>query len=48
MVSFSKTLTLKSNVLDLVYSYVCGPMDVDSLGSNKFFVIIIDDAYMKA
>ena len=43
MVSFSKTSTIKSKVLDLVYSDVCGPIEVESLGGNKFFVIFIDE-----
>ena len=47
MVSFSKTSTIKSNVLDLVYSDVCGPMEVESLGGKKFFVTFIDDASRK-
>ena len=46
-VSFSKTSTIKSNVLDLVYSDVCGPMEVESLGGKKFFITFIDDASRK-
>ena len=34
-------------MLDLVYSDVCGPMEVDSLGGNKFFVTFINDASRK-
>ena len=36
--------TRKSNVLDLVYFDVCDPIDVESLGGNKYFVTFIDDA----
>ena len=39
--------TRKPNVLDLVYSYVCDPIDVESLGCNKYFVTFIDDASRK-
>ena len=46
-VSFSNTSAKKSNLLDLVYSDVCGPMDVESLGRNKYFVTYIDDASRK-
>ena len=34
----------KPNVLDLVYSDVCGPIDVETLGGSKYFVTFIDDA----
>ena len=43
-VSFHIPSTRKPNVLDLVYSDVCGPIDVESLGGNKYFVTFIDDA----
>ncbi|KAM1487717.1 hypothetical protein ACFX2I_001756 [Malus domestica] len=43
-VSFSVPSTKKGNLLDLVYSDVCGPMEVESLGRNKYFVTYIDDA----
>ena len=43
-VSFCRSSTRKSNVLDLVYSDVCGPIKVESLGSNRYFVTFIDDA----
>ena len=43
-VSFCIPSTRKSNVLDLVYSDVCGPIGVESLGGNKYFVTFIDDA----
>lgn len=32
-----------SNLLDIVHSDVCGPMDVESLGGAKYFVTFIDD-----
>ena len=46
-VSFSKPSTKKENLLELVYSDVCGPMEVESLGRNKYFVTYIDDASRK-
>ena len=36
--------TRKPNVLDLIYSDVCGPIDVETLDGNKYFVTFIDDA----
>jgi hypothetical protein len=46
-VSFRRSSTRKSNVLDLVYSDVCGPIEVEYLGGNKYFVTFIDDASRK-
>ena len=43
-VSFNIPFTRKSNVLDLVYYDVCGLIDVETLGGNKYFVKFIDDA----
>ena len=43
-VSFSVPSTKKGNLLDFVCSDVCGPMEVESLGRNKYFVTYIDDA----
>ena len=43
-VYFSKISTIISNVLDLVYSDVCSPIEKESLDGNKFFVTFIDDA----
>ena len=43
-VSFNIPFTRKPNVLDLVYSDVCGLIDVETLGGNKYFVTFIDDA----
>ena len=37
-ISFQKNSTQKLEKLELVYSDVCGPMEVDSLGGNKYFV----------
>jgi transposase InsO family protein len=34
-------------VLDLVYSDVCGPFEVESLGDNRYFLTFIDDASRK-
>jgi len=39
--------TRKPNVLDLVDSNLYGPIDVESIGGNKYFVIFIDDASQK-
>ncbi|CAA0832257.1 Uncharacterized mitochondrial protein AtMg00710, partial [Striga hermonthica] len=38
---------LKENVLEMVYSDVCGPMEVESLGGSRYFVTFIDDASRK-
>ena len=46
-VSFQKKSTRKLEKLELVYSNVCGPMQVDSLGGNKYFVTFINDASRK-
>ena len=46
-VSFRIPSTRKPNVLDLVYSEVCDPIDVESLGGNNYFVTFIDDASRK-
>ena len=46
-VSFQKNSTRKLEKLELVYSDVCGPMEVDSLGGNKYFITFIDDASPK-
>ena len=43
-VSFNIPSTRKPNVLDRVYSDVCGPIDVETLGGNKYFVTFMDDA----
>ena len=43
-VSFNIPSTRKPNVLDLVYFDVCGPIDVKTLGGNKYFVTFINDA----
>ena len=46
-VSFNFTSTKKSELLSLVYSDVCGPLEVNSLGGNKYFLTFIDDASRK-
>lgn len=45
--SFSRKSTIRQNKLELVHSDVCGPMEVESLGGNKYFVTFIDDATRK-
>ena len=46
-VSFSSITKKKLEKLELVDSNVCGPMDVETLGGNKYFVTFIDDATRK-
>ena len=46
--SFSKDAGSKSKVvLEIIYSDVCGPNQVDSLGGNKYFATFIDDFSQK-
>lgn len=43
-VSFkSHPLSRKSYVLELVHSYLCGPMRALTFGGSLYFVIFIDD-----
>ena len=37
----------KSNHLELVYFDVCGPIEVEYLGANRYFVSSTDDASRK-
>ena len=46
-VSFSRKSTKKSEILELLYYDVCGPIEVESLGGYKYFVTFIDDASRK-
>ena len=46
-VSFSNKSTKKSEILELVYYDVCGPIEVKSIGGYKYFVTIINDASRK-
>ena len=39
--------TRKLEKLELLYSDVCGPMEVDSLGGDKYFVTFIYDTSRK-
>src|SRR3954471_15881318 len=42
--SFSKDAGHRTNAhLEVVYSDVCGPMQVDTFGGNRYFVTFIDD-----
>ncbi|GAU47720.1 hypothetical protein TSUD_285070 [Trifolium subterraneum] len=42
--SFRKYVMSKTkSTLEIVYSDVCGPMQVDSIGGNKYFVSFVDD-----
>jgi hypothetical protein len=46
--SFSKDVSSKAKaILDVVYSDVCGPIQVESIGGNKYFVSFIDDYIRK-
>ena len=40
-VSFNKILKLKENILDMVYSDVCSPMEVETPGDRRYFVTLI-------
>ena len=46
-VSFSSPLKKKSVVLERIYSDVCGPFEVESLGGNRYFATFIDEASRK-
>ena len=46
-VSFNNRSRKKLDNLELVYSDVCGPIDVETLGGNIYFVAFIDDATNK-
>ena len=37
----------KTNILELIYFDVCGPINVESLGGVSYFVAFIDDASKK-
>ena len=42
--NFSKEVKSKTKaILEVVYSDVCGPIQVESIGGNKYFVTFIDD-----
>ena len=41
---FKKFIPIKSTQkLEIIYSDVCGPIQVESLGGNRYFVTLIDD-----
>ena len=46
-VSFNTSSLRKSELLDLIHSDVCGPLEVESLGANMYFLPFIDDASRK-
>ena len=46
-VSFSKSSERNKNLVELVYSDVCGPIDVPTLGGNRYILTFIDDASRK-
>ena len=43
-VSFARKSTRRQANLELVHSDICGPIEVESNGGNKYFVTFIDDA----
>ena len=45
--SFKRKSTRRQGKLELVHSDVCGPIEVESLGGNRYFVTFIDDATRK-
>nr|XP_048325991.1 disease resistance protein At4g27190-like [Ziziphus jujuba var. spinosa] len=46
-VSFKTFSTRRSELLSLVHSDVCGPLEEKSLGGNKYFLTFIDDTSRK-
>ena len=40
---FKRSKNISRNLLDLVHSDLCGPMEVDSIAGSKYFVTFIDD-----
>ncbi|KAL4346422.1 hypothetical protein GQ457_17G024800 [Hibiscus cannabinus] len=46
-VSFNSSSTRRSELLSLVHSDVCGPLEVETLGGNRYFLTFIDDASRK-
>ena len=38
-----KAKSIKTGLLDLIHSDVCGPMDVPSVGGSRSFVTVIDN-----
>lgn len=46
-VSFKKSSTRRTKKLELVHSDLCGPMEMESVGGNKYFLTFIDDASRK-
>ena len=45
--SFVSTSKRKTQILELVHSDVCGPMEIKSFGGASYFVTFIDDASRK-
>ena len=42
--SFSKGVSwIASVLLELIHTDICGPMETSSLGSQRYFLIFIDD-----
>lgn len=46
-VLFDSPSVRKENILERVYSYTCGPLEVESFERAKYFVTFIDDAFRK-
>jgi hypothetical protein len=39
----SSAASRQKELLNVVYSYVCGPLEVPSLGGNKYFISFVDE-----
>lgn len=46
-VVFYSSSKRQSELLSIVYSDICGPIEVESLGGRKYFLTFIDDASQK-
>lgn len=47
VVSFNSFTKRKLELLRLVHSNVCGPMEEESLGGNRYFITFINDISQK-
>lgn len=47
LTSFASIITRKSKVLELVYTDVCGPLEVKSFSSSHYFIMFIDNTSRK-
>ncbi|XP_062544966.1 uncharacterized protein LOC134211764 isoform X2 [Armigeres subalbatus] len=44
---FSKKGSRAAEVLDVIHTDICGPMEVDSIGGSKYYIAFIDDKSRK-